>query len=339
MRSAGARALELAAIAAILALAGLQVWQGLGDPWREFNIVAAACAGLMGIAAGELAAAARGEAAAEAPAAPEALLKEAMDQVLHGIRGYLEENLIYRDDLQGIDAGLAAVTDPARARDAIAALRAVNQRMATKSAQLNVQLEAARREIASLRETVDEVERISLLDPLTQVGNRRFFDQHLRADMAACRASGADFCLALADIDRFKAVNDKFGHVVGDHLLKSFAEVLTAGTKGRGKTARYGGEEFALLLPGVPFPEARRLIETLRRDLEAKRWVVGPSEQPLGAVTASFGVAKLAPGESAESFVHRADSRLMRAKALGRNRAVADDGVASPAAPASRARG
>ena len=89
----------------------------------------------------------------------------------------------------------------------------------------------------------------------------------------------------------------------------------------------------------MPFPEARRLIETLRRDLEAKRWVVGPSEQPLGVVTASFGLAKLAPGESAESFVHRADARLMRAKALGRNRAIADDGVATPAASASRAKG
>src|ERR1700742_1420985 len=131
MKSAGARALEFAAIAAILALAGLQVWQGLGDPWREFNIVAAACAGLMGIAAGELAAG-----RAEPPPiaeAPEALLKEAMDRVLLGIRGYLEENLLYRDDLKGIDAGLSAGADPARARDAIAALRAVNQRMATKS--------------------------------------------------------------------------------------------------------------------------------------------------------------------------------------------------------------
>jgi diguanylate cyclase len=322
MRAAWARGLELAAIVAILALAGLQIWQGLGDAWREFLAVAAACAGLIGIVSGELVVAAEPD---TPPPAPEAVLKEAMDRVLAGIRGYLEENLTYKADLEGIDAGLAAGADPARAREAIAALRAANRRMEEKAAQLSDELEAARREIFALRETVEEVERLALVDALTQVGNRRFFDQTLQTDMAACVASGADLCLALADIDRFKAINDKFGHVVGDHLLKAFAEILTSRAKGRGKAARYGGEEFALLFPGLPFPEARRIIESLRRDLEGKRWVVGPNEQPLGVVTASFGLAKLAPGESAESFIHRADSRLLQAKALGRNRVVAED--------------
>ena len=333
LKSYWTRGLELVAIAAILALAGAQIWQGLGEPWRQVLAFAAACAGLIGVAAGELASGGHGE--STAPAAPEAVLKEAMDRVLHGIRGYLEDNLNYRADLEGIDADLAAVTDPARAREAIAALRAANRRMEDKSSELSDELEAARREIFTLRETVEEVERIALLDPLTQVGNRRFFDQSLKSDMALCAASGADLCLALADIDRFKGVNDKFGHVVGDHLLKVFAEMLTSRAKGRGKAARYGGEEFALLFPGVPFPEARRIIESLRRDLESKRWVVGPNEQPLGLVTASFGLAKLAPGESAESFVHRADSRLLNAKAHGRNRVVAEDPAALPQARAA----
>lgn len=330
MRAVLTRGLQLAAVAAILGLAGLQIWQGLGDLWRELLAVAAACAGLIGVAAGELATDPAPESAA--PAAPEAVLKEAMDRVLTGIRSYLEENLTYRADLEGINADLAAATDPARAREAIAALRAANRRMEDNSTELSDELEAARREIFTLRETVEEIERLALLDPLTQVGNRRFFDQTLETDMAACVASGADLCLALADIDRFKGVNDKFGHVVGDHLLKAFAEMLTSRAKGRGKAARYGGEEFALLFPGVPFPEARRIIESLRRDLEAKRWVVGPNEQPLGLVTASFGLAKLAPGESAESFIHRADSRLLLAKAHGRNRVVAEEpAAASPA--------
>jgi diguanylate cyclase len=335
MKTAFTRALEVAAIVGILGLAGWQVWAGVGDPLREVAAVAGAVVGLIGIASGELAAAGRVEPAPACPAAPEALLKEAMDRVLQGVRGYLEDNLIYRSDLEGIDAGLAKVTDPVRAREAIAALRQANRRMEEKSACLNTELEAARLEITQLRETVEEVERLALLDALTQVGNRRFFDRALKTDMAACAASGADLCLALADIDRFKSVNDKFGHVVGDHMLKAFAESLTKGAKGRAKVARYGGEEFALIFPGVPFPETRRIVETLRREMEAKRWVVGPQEHPLGAVTASFGLAKLAPGESAESFIHRADSRLMRAKAQGRNRVIAEDG----AAPAARATG
>ena len=328
------RAAQFAAVLAIVGLAVYQIWPGIGEVAREIAGFGGACAGLMGIAAGEMAGP-KTIPAPPPPPAPEAVLKEAMDRVLLGVRGYLEDNLIFKRDLEGIDAGLAHVTDPARARQAIADLRAANRRMEAKSGALNEELEAARREIASLRDTVEEVERLALLDPLTQVGNRRFFDRTLNSDMAACQASGAELCLAIADIDRFKSVNDRFGHVVGDHLLKNFAEVLTSGARGRAKTARYGGEEFALIMPGVPFPEARRIVETLRRELETKRWVYGPHEQPLGAVTASFGLAKLAPGESAESFINRADSRLIKAKSLGRTRVVAEYGAAPPASRAS----
>ena len=330
MKTTLLRGWQFAAIVAIVGLAALQVWQDVGDIARVFVAMAAACAGLMGIAAGEFAAARE-----PPPPAPEAVLRTAMDRVLNGLRGYLEENLIYRADLEGIDAGLARTTDPMRAREAIAELRAANRRMEAKSTKLSHELEAARREIVTLRETVDEVERLALVDALTGVGNRRFFDQALMTDIATCSASGADLCLALADIDRFKAVNDKFGHIVGDHLLKAFAETLTHGAKGRAKTSRYGGEEFALLFAGVPFPESRRIVEAMRREVEAKRWVVGPTEQPLGVVTVSFGLAKLAPGESAESFVSRADARLLRAKALGRNRVVAEDGLGAGAARAT----
>ena len=127
MRAALLRGLELAAILAILGFAGLQIWLGLGDPVRDAIAVAGACVGLIGVAVGELAAS-EPRAAAEPPP-PEALLKDAMDRVLSGVRSYLEESLIYGSDLEGIDAGLAAVTDPARAREAITALRLANRRM------------------------------------------------------------------------------------------------------------------------------------------------------------------------------------------------------------------
>ena len=322
--------LQLASVVAIPGLAALQIWQGLGDPERVVVAVAAACAGLMGVAAAEFSGGAFSE---SAKSNSEELLKQVTDRILSGIRRYLEENLIYRADLKGIDAGLADVADPERAREAIGNLHAANRRIEEKSAALTNELEAARREIVTLRETADEAERLALLDALTQIGNRRFFDLALKQEMAACNETGADLSLALADIDRFKQINDKFGHVVGDHFLKSFAQLLTRGAGARVKVARYGGEEFALLFIGASLAEARRAVEALRRELEAKRWLVGQNEQPLGVVTASFGLAKLAPGESAESFIRRADARLMRAKALGRNRVVANDG----ATPTTRA--
>jgi diguanylate cyclase len=331
MRAVLWRGLEAAAAFAILGAAAFQLLQAEGDPGRQLLAIVSACTGLLGLAAGELAGARLHE-APPPPPEPEALLKEVMDRVLGGLEGYAENSQIYRADLEGIDRGLATMSDPARAREMIVDLRAANRRMEQNSARLNEELESSRAEIASLRDNVVEVERVALTDPLTEVGNRRFFDRTLKADMATCAAAGAELCLAFADIDRFKRVNDKFGHVVGDHLLKSFAELLTTGAKGRGRIARWGGEEFALLFPGVAFPEARRIVETLRRDIEARRWAVGPKQEPLGPVTASFGLAKLAPGESAESFINRADSRLMRAKQSGRNRVVAEDGAPTRAA-------
>jgi len=126
MRSALYRACEIAAVVAILALTALQILQGLGDPAREFIAMIGACVGLLGVAAGDFVG---GRAVEPTPQPPEAVLKEAMDRVLTGLRGYLEDNLIYRDDLRGIDAGLANATDPARAREVIAELRAANPRM------------------------------------------------------------------------------------------------------------------------------------------------------------------------------------------------------------------
>jgi diguanylate cyclase len=169
-----------------------------------------------------------------------------------------------------------------------------------------------------------EVGKIAMIDALTGLGNRRFFDQTLQKEIERARETGAGLCLAMADLDRFKTVNDRFGHLVGDHLLKLFAGVLTTNLRGPDVPARYGGEEFALLFPGASLDDALRVVEKTRRDLESKRWVVGPKEEWLGAVTASFGIARLAFDEAAESFVQRADAKLFEAKAAGRNRVVVD---------------
>jgi len=186
------------------------------------------------------------------------------------------------------------------------------------------ELEASQLQIVSLRNNVLEVGKIAMIDALTGLGNRRFFDQTLQKEIERARETGAGLCLALADLDRFKAVNDRFGHLVGDHLLKLFAGVLTVNLRGQDVPARYGGEEFALLFPGASLDEALRVVEKTRRDLESKRWVVGPKEERLGAVTASFGIARLAFDEAPESFVQRADAKLFEAKAAGRNRVAVD---------------
>lgn len=159
-----------------------------------------------------------------------------------------------------------------------------------------------------------ELERRAATDPLTGVQNSRSFRESLRAAVDA--ASPAEpVCLALLDVDHFKAVNDRFGHAVGDEVLRAVVERLVGATSGMGTVARVGGEEFALLMPCTDDRTARRVVESA---LEALRATPLPA---VGVVTASAGLAQLETGMDDDALYRRADSLLYRAKALGRDRA------------------
>ena len=146
-------------------------------------------------------------------------------------------------------------------------------------------------------------------DALTGLGNRRFFDEELEMSLK----SDPVVCLLMCDLDNFKGINDKFGHAVGDMVLKQFADILNAAARRDDLAARVGGEEFAMVMPNISPVEAGRLADHVRRQLEAKKWMVGGSVA-LGKVTASFGIARRRAGEAAIEFCKRADAALYRAK-------------------------
>jgi diguanylate cyclase len=169
---------------------------------------------------------------------------------------------------------------------------------------------------------------------VTAIGNRRFFDACFAEEVEKAQRLGDSFCLALADI--FKHVNDRFGHLVGDRLLRLFANILVRNVRGQDKVARFGGEEFALMFPGARLVDAVSAVERIRSILEAKQWTVEPSGERVGKVTASFGVGKLSGDESPTDFLRRVDQLLYEAKVQGRNRTVADrddDGASSSMRP------
>jgi len=124
----------------------------------------------------------------------------------------------------------------------------------------------------------------------------------------------------MLDIDEFKLINDRFGHVLGDRVLRTIADVLKASVKGRHIVARYGGEEFALLLPDTPLGGAHVLAEQLREAVAQSRILKVNNDEIVGNITISAGLACYRNGESGARFIERSAEALYVSKKTGRNR-------------------
>jgi diguanylate cyclase (GGDEF)-like protein len=159
------------------------------------------------------------------------------------------------------------------------------------------------------------VEQQAVLDGLTGIANRRRADEMLRRELARSERFGGPVGLILADIDDFKAINDEYGHPMGDAVLREVAGTLLGTVREIDVAARWGGEEFAVVLPGTDVEGAAHAAERIR-DALASREMLAPDGAVL-RVTASFGVASSSPGTTSEELVAVADEALYRAKRAG----------------------
>jgi diguanylate cyclase (GGDEF)-like protein len=171
------------------------------------------------------------------------------------------------------------------------------------------------------------VRRQAVTDELTDLANRRRFMEVLQQEVARAARFDQPLALVLFDLDYFKQINDQYGHQMGDEVLRATAAVIRGRVRETDLPARVGGEEFGVILSGTDVQGAAALAENLRIDLTQLVDVLGPDSP----VTASFGVAEIGRGGSAEFLIGSADRALYRAKALGRNRVCAADGETSPA--------
>jgi diguanylate cyclase (GGDEF)-like protein len=165
----------------------------------------------------------------------------------------------------------------------------------------------------------DELRFLADIDALTGVLNRRAFEEAARASLQALAVQQAPCALAVIDLDRFKAINDAGGHGAGDAALRALGDALRARLRGGDLVGRLGGDEFALLLPRADIDRATQVAARLRMAVADLRPVHDGA--PL-RLTASFGVAAAAAGETLSEILHRADAALYRAKAGGRNQVV-----------------
>ncbi len=176
--------------------------------------------------------------------------------------------------------------------------------------------------------------RLTQVDALTGLGNRRSFDDTLAAAWADCTAQQAPLTLVMFDIDHFKKFNDSQGHQAGDACLRKVAGAVLASTRDDVDHAcRYGGEEFAIILPNSPLPAGRVVAERVRRAI-AGCAITHPAAPPPGIVTVSLGVASLVPTASVDTsaLIEAADQALYAAKHGGRNRVCEAPPVAPRAA-------
>jgi len=203
-------------------------------------------------------------------------------------------------------------------------LLAETRRMQDTNRQLELKLEASREDIAALQRDLDDVRRESMLDPLTKIANRKSFDEGLADAIKESEQTGEALSLLLVDIDHFKSFNDTYGHQTGDQVLRLVAMTLKSNIKGRDLAARYGGEEFVAVLPSTDLDGAVIVAENIRKAIQAKELLKRSTNEKLGRITASFGVAAFTASDNAVSLIERADRCLYAAKRAGRNRVVSE---------------
>jgi diguanylate cyclase len=217
-----------------------------------------------------------------------------------------EQELVKVSDTEGLQRVIQSlVTSTAAARSTTETLRA--------------EVEASRGEVQKLRTQLGTLASEAQNDPLTGLRNRRGFERAVAALYGERPEALSGAALLVADIDNFKRVNDTYGHLFGDQVLRAAAQVLQSVIKGRDIVARFGGEEFIILLPDTPGQGAVALAEQVRAAFSSVRIRRNGSDEYIDKVTISVGVAVPAPSETLERAIERADRAMYQAKEDGRN--------------------
>jgi diguanylate cyclase len=231
----------------------------------------------------------------------------------------------FGENLANFTGQLAGASSIEVLRSAVEKITEETREVVIQNNKLRADLAVTTNQLSEMRSDFDRVHKESQIDPLTEVGNRKFFDREMARAIMDAREQNTMLSLLMVDIDRFKAFNDTFGHLIGDQVLRLVARTLVENLKGRDIIARYGGEEFVILLPQTRLQDAERVANQLRAALATKQITKRSSQEVLGVITISVGAAQYEYGEETEALIARADSGLYQAKQTGRNKVVVQE--------------
>jgi len=262
-------------------------------------------------------------------------LSERIDNVGSKVMGEIEQVMAmidaaagsattYTESLAGMSEKLSQSKDREGLRAIVETLVHTAKEMEVSNQKLEERLNASKQEITELQDNLETVRTESLTDPLTQLANRKFFDDSLAAAIEEARAKNESLSLMMTDIDHFKNFNDNYGHLTGDQVLRLVATSVKQNVKGQDTAARYGGEEFAIILPNTVLRSAIVVADHIRRAVMTKELMKRSTGEHLGRITVSIGVATLKKSDTAQTFIERTDTCLYAAKRHGRNRVMSE---------------
>ncbi len=226
----------------------------------------------------------------------------------------------YDNTLSSFSGSLQSSSSLDQIRLAVAKVASETRSMAEQNKRLHNQLTQSTQQLTEMRYNLDQVRKDSLKDPLTEIGNRKYFEVELEKVTQEAKETNSTLSILMVDIDHFKKFNDTYGHLIGDQVLRLVARTLIENLKGRDIIARYGGEEFVILLPNTDVMAAEKVANQLRDSLGTKQIKHKQTQETLGVVTISLGATEYCPNEDIEAFINRADEALYEAKQTGRNR-------------------
>jgi diguanylate cyclase len=252
------------------------------------------------------------------------VLREDIQQLLGKVAGFTEvtdqQAHQFGNSLQTYGDTLKQNPDASMLGALINDMSGDTDKMRDSMQNLQSELEASKQQVEQLHQELQSARGEALTDPLTSILNRRGFETRAMQTFADQETLDKGLCILMFDIDHFKKINDTYGHLFGDKVIRAVAATLKSKVRGEDSVARLGGEEFAVMLPETDIAGARVVAEHVRQSIERGKIRRLDTQEQIGGITLSVGIAAYTSGTSVTNLLDQADKALYISKKTGRNK-------------------